>query len=98
MYIGQFLLGVFSSGCSVLSYVISSEISTGKLRQSSIMLFNAIWGIGLMSFYLIYEYLPEWHNFLVYLVLIPSLLITAAAYFILMETPDFLLIIDGNLE
>ena len=54
MYAGQFLLGIFASGCSVLSYVISSEITTGKLRQSSIMLFNSIWGIGLMSFYLIY--------------------------------------------
>lgn len=62
------------------------------------MVYNAVWGLTLMSFYLIYEYLPNWKDYLLYLLLLPSLGIFAYAYHTLMETPDYLLIILKSQE
>ena len=46
-----------------------------------------------MSFFFIHRYMPEWSNYLVYLIFLPSIITAAVAYLTVMETPDYLLII-----
>lgn len=56
--IGQLLTGIFGAGIVVLTYVMVGEFCTDKMRQTTILLFNAVWGLAEMSFYLLYNYMP----------------------------------------
>lgn len=44
MAIGQMFEGAFVLTITNISYVVTGEISDGKIRQQSIMIYCAVWG------------------------------------------------------
>ena len=96
--LGHFVIGIFAAGCSVVTYVVSSDICTDAGRQGSMMLYNAVWGLAEVSFYWIFNYLPNWYDYLLYFVTIPAFLTLLLVYFFLDETPYFYLIIQKSNE
>lgn len=46
MLIGQFLNGTFFANVNALAYIITGEFTSDKMRQRSIMIYCAMWGLG----------------------------------------------------
>ena len=66
------------------------------MRQVSLMLSNAAWPFANMFFVIISNYMPDWYNYLVFLVMIPIFSCWAIMLFFVVETPIFLLVHKEN--
>ena len=56
------------------------------------MIYCTIWGVTQLTFWLIENYMPDWHFYLFWLNLVPLLILFFSAYFLLLESPSFYLI------
>ena len=61
------------------------------MRQSCIIFMNVSWSAASTAFILIYEFIPEWYNYIVFFLMIPALAITLISTFLIVESPIFLL-------
>jgi hypothetical protein len=57
-----------------ISYIMMSDLMGDKLRQKGIIIVNAAWALGEVSFFLLYNYLNQWYTFLIAFLLIPLVL------------------------
>lgn len=69
---GQFLSGAYMSPASSITYIATGEFVDDKLHQRSFMLYNSFWGLAEMLFLPIYYFMPQWNNYIIYIMLIPS--------------------------
>lgn len=86
---GNLFIGIGCNGICTLSFILSSELFTHKLRQKGVMIFNASWPFGEMSFLLVSTFLYHWDEYLVYTMMIPILGLGLLSLFFLIETPYF---------
>jgi MFS family permease len=54
----QFMNGTFCAGVVVLTYILAGEFCNDSVRQVAILFFNAVSGLGDVSFYFLYTYVP----------------------------------------
>lgn len=89
MIMGQFLSGTFFAAMNAMCYVITGEFTDDKMRQRAIMVYCAMWGLGEGLFLPIYYLMPEWYNFLILAMLIPSIGVLIITSFFVLETPTY---------
>lgn len=90
LVIGQICCGFGIYPCYIISYILFSDLFSDRLRQIGIISANAAWALGEMSFYIFYNYLPQWQYFVIGFILIPLIAWLAISFFLLVESPVYL--------
>jgi ABC-type cobalamin transport system permease subunit len=83
MVFAQIFIGFGAYASLTISYIIMSDLFDDKLRQVGIITVNAAWGLGEVSFYLLYNFLPNWQYFTIGCLLVPLVGWFIIAYFLL---------------
>ena len=81
----------------VVSFVITGEFCEDSMRQTAVMLYCATWGLGEISFYFLYNYMPSWNFYLIFLIFIPSILTALGSVFFILESPEYSLLMKKDL-
>ena len=89
--LANLLLGMISSGSVTLTFIISTEYLGESMRQKCLVLCNSAWPLASMSFILIFNYLPQWHFFILFFLVFPTVIALLFSILILVESPIFLL-------
>ena len=97
MIVAQIVMGFFTSGMVVVSFVITGEFCEDSMRQTAVMLYFATWGLGEISFYFLYNYMPSWNFYLIFLIFIPSILTALGSVFFILESPEYILLMKKDL-
>lgn len=90
LIVGQIFSGFGAYACLTISYIIMSDLMGDELRQKGIIIVNAAWGIGEVSFFLLYNYLNQWYVFTIGFLLVPLAVWFVLGFFLLIESPVFL--------
>lgn len=90
LVIGQIFSGFGAYACLTISYIIMSDLMGDSLRQKGIIIVNAAWGLGEVSFFFLYNYLNQWYIFTIAFLLVPLVIWLVVGFFLLVESPVFL--------
>jgi MFS family permease len=75
----------------IICYIIAGDVCEEHLRQRGTLYMNFSYSLGLTSFFLVYNWLNEWYNILVLVMLIPFIGITITCGVLLVESPNYYL-------
>ena len=87
--IGNFGLGMMVNGTILISYFFAAEFCSDKMRQKACLIFLFFWPLGEVLFVVVQNTLPNWDEYLMYLIIIPLIAAFLICLFFLIESPYF---------
>ena len=92
MVVASIMSGFCGYSMVIVAYIVLGDFCEDNLRQKGVAILNLFYSFGLLLFCPFYFFLNEWYNVIILFMLIPMIGLVACSFFLLEESPKYLLI------